>query len=1046
MSGVWSASQQVTSYTGQTPCRLGASLTTLRSINHRQRETMKRLIPSLVFGILLLLLPGLVWAQQGTVTGTVTEAETGDSLPGATVQVVDEGTGTASNAEGQYRITGVPAGEQTLRVSFVGYQAQERTVDVPDGGTIRVNFQLQTSQSELEEVVVEAYGGRQTEGEITGSVSGIGSEDIEQIPSQNAQSLLQGRAPGVTVSQTSGNPGAGFQVNIRGEGSINAGTQPLYIVDGVQVSFSGGSETTDTSPLNAIDPGDIESIEVLKDAAASAIYGAQAANGVVLINTKEGRAGETRVSVNFEGGARLENYNYNPLSQEDWIDLQLDALGEAGFRQGILPAYGLSPDTPISEIPSTDWQNFISRTGSHYKTGFSANGGTESTQFYLSGSWEKTDAALKSVSYEDYNFRANVTQNFTESLDVDLKVGLQSADQPGTCQDGFFINCPFSAIQFEPPITKPYNDDGSYYQFTSFGQSNNPAVVLNEARPELSSTKIIGNISPSYQIAPWLRLDAQVGMDWQSVRETDYETPTADPGGGGNNQIRNYSVTNLTSNASLNANRTFGDLHDVGVLLGGEYRREFVIDDEFGVEGFNNPFFRVADAASSISFFQGNNTEFRLLSGFGSVNYNYDNRYVVRLTGRYDGSSRFGTDRQFGFFPSASVAWRVSNEEFFSPGFVSNLKLRASYGVTGNSSIGGSGTDVNNFAARGLYQVQGSYEGTVGVRPSQLANPELTWEEKEEFNLALDYGFFDDRITGSIDAYRSTSSRLLLNRPLPSNSGFGSITENVGEVRNRGIEFQVQTINVQTESFQWSTRFNVGINQNEVLSLSDGQEELNSGGALPTAVGQSLEAWKVPLWAGVNPADGRPMYYDQDGNITYRTTEADDQFFDGGEEDAEGGFGTRLSYGGLSLDVFFQFSYGGTSLPNTERAFLSNQGAFSAGLDLLNDRWREPGDVTDVARAVPSGEYPNADNFNSLTSYWLYDSSYLRLKNVRLGYDLPSSVTERLQIRGARVYVSGFNLATWTSYIGLDPEVAGAFNNSSYPSERQFNVGVEVNL
>jgi TonB-linked SusC/RagA family outer membrane protein len=1007
---------------------------------------MKRLIPSVVFGLALLLLPGLAWAQQGTVTGTVTEAETGEPLPGATVQIADENTGAASDAEGQYRITSIPAGEQTLRVSFVGYQAEERTVNVPADGTVRVNFQLRTSQAELEEVVVQAYGGQQTTGEVSGSVASIEAESIEEAPQQSAQGLLQGRAAGVTVTQTSGNPGSGFEVNIRGEGSINAGTQPLYIVDGVQVSFSGGSETTDTSPLNAIDPSNIESIEVLKDAAASAIYGAQAANGVVLINTKEGTAGETRVSVNFEGGARLQNYNFDSLSQENWIDLQIDALGETGFRQGILPTYGLAPDTPLSEVPSTDWENFISRTGSSYGAGFSATGGNETTQFFLSGNWEKTNAALKSVAYQDYNFRVNVTQEFTEQLDVDVKVGLQNSDQPGVCQDGFFINCPFSAIQFEPPITKPYEDDGSYYPFTSFGQSNNPAVVLNEARPELDQTQIIGNISPSFQIASWLRLDGQLGLDYQQIRETDYETPTADPGGGGNNQIRNAEVTNLTTNATLNANRTFGGVHDVGVLVGGEYRREFIIDDEFGVEGFNNPFFRVADAASSINFFQGENSEFRLLSGFGSINYSYDDRYVVRLTGRADGSSRFGTDRQFGFFPSASVAWRVSNEEFFSPEFINNLKVRASYGVTGNSSIGGSGTSVNNFASRGLYQVSGSYEGTVGVRPGQLANPQLTWEEKEEFNLAVDYGLFGDRITGSFDVYRSTSSKLLLNRPLPSNSGFGSITQNLGEVRNEGIEVQVKTINLRTDDFQWSTRFNAGINRNEVLSLSEGQEELNAGDDLPVAVGHSLEAWKVPLWAGVNPADGRPMFYDQDGNITYRPTEADDQFFDGGEEDVQGGFGTRISYKGLSLDAFFQFSYGSTSLPNTERAFLSNQGAFSAGLGLLNDRWKEPGDITDVARAVPSGVYPNADDFNRVSSYWLYDSSYIRLKNVRLGYQLPTSVTERLQIRGARIYVSGFNLITWTSYIGLDPEVAGAFNESSYPSEKQFNVGIEVNL
>jgi TonB-linked SusC/RagA family outer membrane protein len=475
------------------------------------------------------------------------------------------------------------------------------------------------------------------------------------------------------------------------------------------------------------------------------------------------------------------------------------------------------------------------------------------------------------------------------------------------------------------------------------------------------------------------------------------------------------------------------------MLVGSEYRREFEQEDDFSVQGFNNPLLSAPDAASQIGFFSGFNTEYRLLSGFGSVNYNYDDRYVVRLTGRYDGTSRFGSDRQFGFFPSGSLAWRIHQEEFFTADFVDELKARVSYGITGNSSIG-------NFASRGLYSVAGSYRGQVGFRPNQIANPRLTWEENREVNAGIDWALWESRVTGSLDLYRSNTDQLLLGRPLPRTSGFAEINENVGSVRNQGVELSLETVNVQTEDFRWSTRVNLAINQNEVLELNEGQESIDSGGSLPVAVGQSQEAWKVPLWAGVNPADGRPMFYDEDGNITYRPTEADDVFFDGGEEDVEGGFGTQLGYKGLSLDAFFQFSYGAHSLPNTERAFLSNQGAFSAGHELLTDRWREPGDVTDVARAVPNGNFPNADNFSTISSYWLYDSSYLRLKSLRLSYSLPSSVTEAIQLRGAQVYVGGYNLLTWTSYIGLDPEVAGGFTESSYPTERQFNVGVQIDL
>jgi len=495
----------------------------------------------------------------------------------------------------------------------------------------------------------------------------------------------------------------------------------------------------------------------------------------------------------------------------------------------------------------------------------------------------------------------------------------------------------------------------------------------------------------------------------------------------------------MTLNATLNADKTFNDVHDVSGLLGTEYRREFETQENFGVQGFNNDLLRAPSAASETNNFGGSNTEFRLFSGFTRLSYTYDSRYTVNFTGRIDGTSRFGADRRYGFFPSGSLAWRIAQEDFFTADAVNELKLRVSYGVTGNSSIG-------NFASRGLYNVSGSYVGQVGFDPGQIANPQLTWEENQEINVGLDFGLWSNRVTGALDMYRSTTNELLLGRPLPRSSGFGAITENIGSVENQGIELALETVNILTEDFRWSTRFTAGLNQNTVEELTSGAEELSAGAALPIAVGRSLEAWSVPLWAGVNPADGRPMYFDADGNITYRPQNADDQFFDGGEEDLEGGIGTRVAYKGLSLDVFFQYSYGATALPNTSRNFLSTPSTFGAGLELLTERWREPGDVTEVPAAVFNGNFPTADNFPSLSSYWLYDASYLRLKSVRLGYNLPSSLLDVVGLRGARVYVSGFNLITWTSYIGLDPEVAGAFNNSSYPAERQFNFGIELNL
>jgi len=1000
---------------------------------------LKRLLVTLILGAFLA--PAAV-AQTGSLTGKVIDDETGETIPGVNVQIVGLQQGAASNADGVYTIDNIPVGEHTLRASFVGYQTFEREITIQENSRLTQNIRLESGAVGLDEVVVTGYGQQQTVGQVSGSISRINTEDIADVPVQSTEGLLQGRAAGVTVSTTSGNPGGGFEVDIRGRGSINAGNEPLYIVDGVQLSTSQSSEVTDRSPLNAINPNNIESIEVLKDAAASAIYGAQAANGVVLITTKSGRQGETQVSVNFEGGVRFQSQRFDMMNRDQWLDFQVDAFGEEEVRDDILPAFGYEPDTPFNELRDFDWQEWLFEPGSHATAGFNASGGDEDTQFFLSGSWSNTGGALQAeaVSYNQYNFQANLNQQFTDDLVVDARVTLNNEDSENVCQDGFFINCPFyQAIGEESPISFPYLDNGEYNPNTEQSPTTNPALFLNEETRENATTQVLAQIAPTYTLTPWLTARSTFGVDWQNQKENDYETPTRAPSEGGFLNRRFNSVTNLTANLRLDAEQTFGDNHTVGGLLGSEYRREYEEEDETSFQGFNNRLFRVASAASETTgFFQGFNTEFRILSYFGRVNYDYDGRYIANFTARYDGTSRFGGDRRWGFFPSGSVAWRISEEDFFTVDVVDDLKVRVSYGETGNSDIG-------NFAARGLFNASGSYDGQVGIRPAQLANPELTWEESQEVNLGVDWSLFGGRLTGNMDLYQKNNDELLLGRPLPLSSGYNSITENVGEVENRGLELSIQTVNVQTESFRWSTRFNAGITQNEVKELNQDADALDSGNTLPIAVGHSIEAWKVPIWAGVNPADGRPMYYDENGNLTYETSLADRKFFDGAEEDVSGGFGSRVSYAGLSLDVFFDFQYGATSYPATQQSWSI---PFGEGVleEFHTDRWREPGDVEEWPRAEPFGNFDNADGYGFPGSQWLFSSNYVRLKNATLSYNLPSSVLDAIGLRGARVYTSGINLITWTSYLGIDPEVEDEFEESSYPAEQQINFGIELDL
>ncbi|MFB6272973.1 MAG: SusC/RagA family TonB-linked outer membrane protein [Salinibacter sp.] len=1009
---------------------------------------LKRLLSALA--VLALLLPATTFAQTGTISGTVTEAETGNTLPGVNIALVELNQGAATGPEGQYTIEGVPEGTYTLRATFVGYQDFTTEVTVEANETVTQDIELQSGAVGLEEVVVTGYGQQKTAGELTGSVSNISAEEIENVPAQNAQSLLQGRAAGVTLSATSGNPGAGFEVDIRGQGSINAGNRPLYIIDGVQVSFNQGSELTDRSPLNSLSPGDIKSIQVLKDAAAASIYGAQAANGVVLIETKSGRAGDVEVSLNFEGGVRFQSRRFEMANRDQWAELNQEAfknVGFYGFRENILPAFGYASDTPVSELRDFDWQDWLFDPGGHRKFGFSASGGDESTQFFLSGSLTNTGGALKAkaVNYNNKNVRVNLDQRFTENLDVVLNLGLNKEESKGVCQDGFFINCPFyQGISEEPPISFPYSDDGTYNPNTEQAAVFNPALFLNEEKRTITTTQLIGALKPTYQITSWLTAKSQFSIDWQDAEEFDYSTPEFARSSGGVLSRRFNDVTNMTLNATLNADYTFGDSHNLSGVVGTEYRREFEQEEETGYQGFNNNLLRVPAAASEVSFFQGFNTEFRLFSYFGRVNYDFDGRYIATLTARYDGTSRFGANQRFGLFPSASLGWRISEENFFNVDAVDNLKLRVSYGVTGNSDIG-------NFSARGLYNIGGSYRDQVGIRPGQLANPQLTWEENRELNVGLDWSLWGGRLTGSVNAYRSNSDELLLNRPLPISSGYGSITENAGQVRNEGIEFQLSTVNIQTEDFRWSTRFNFSVTQNEVVDLVGDREELNSGSVLPIAEGHAIEAWKVPIWAGVNPADGRPLWYDKDGNLTYRPTQEDRKFVNGAEEDVVGGFGTRLSYGGLSLDVFFDYSFGAQSLPFTQTTWTDPFGENVLEF-VVEERWEKPGDVARYPRPAPFGIYdllPNsqgADSPDQTSTNWLYKNNYIRLKSARISYQMPESVLGKIGLSGARVYVTGLNLLQWTPYLGIDPEVSEELESSSYPAEQQINVGLQVDL
>ncbi len=1052
---------------------------------------MKRLIPSVVFGLALLLLPGLAWAQQGTVTGTVTEAETGDPLPGATVQIPEEEAGAATDTEGRYRITGVPAGEQTVRVTFVGYQASERTVNVPAGGTVRANFQLQTREEELEEVVVTGYRSEQ-QIEAEGATTTIQATDIAKVDAQSPESALQGTLPGVRVTSQSGQPGGAINVNIRGTGSITAGSDPLFIVDGVQISRSGLFSAASGNPLAQISPNDIENIQVLRGAAAASIYGSQAANGVVLIETKSGSAGDTRISFGARLGRQERIKDIDVMSTEEWANWNGAAYANSAnavFGTDFSPEEGRDiafRDGDPSNCPAgigqvicndfsflfldlgndtlnTDWPGAVYQQPTLQTYDLSISGGNASTQFYVSGTYTNDGGQIIDSEFRSGGVTAKVDHTARDWLSASAKVNVSTQNVKGTIDGGPFINSPFWSSFFAPPnepiFNEPGNRESGFNGTPNFVFSFNP-VQQEEFNDRISNqTQILSNVALNWTFGGGFAGRTYAGAQFQDTKEKVFDDPRL-PSQTAEQFVANDRQTDWNVSQTFTFDRAFDDVHDVSGLVGGEYKNQKEVQADASGQDFPNFLFRTLRTAATPTNADFFFTEFRTLSFFSKGDYVYDDRYKIGGTLRVDGSSRFGEDNRYGLFGTVQGFWRISEEAFLEDAdFLSNLKLRASYGTIGNNDIG-------NFAARQLFGAGpggnpnsgadggGTYNGRAGIAPTQLGNSALTWEEKTEINIGLDFSAFSNRVTGAVDVFRSDFESLLLNRDLPLDSGFGSAIDNVGETRTEGLEIQLSTVNLDLSGFRWETDFNITFLDQEVRSVLPDQAEIDVSAGFNGVYreGTAPDRWELDEWAGVNPANGIPLYYDRNGNLTYQADTEDQKLFGNTEADFYGGLSNTFSIGGFSAEVFFQYDYGRETFANDAYFLETNTFSYAnRSSRILGNFWEEPGDVVDSPE-------PRNFVFNNFTSEgfsgaafsstrWYEDASYIRLKRVRLDYSLPSSLIDQIgiggQLRAFNVYVQGRNLVTWSEFTGFDPEVVGTALGT-YPQGRTFTAGVDL--
>ncbi len=1003
---------------------------------------MKRKL--LMFFALVFIASGL-WAQSRAITGKVTD-ETGEGLPGVTIQIKGTSQGVFTDADGQYRIT-VPSAESILVYSFVGFVTQESQV----GNRTNINIQLMPSVTSAGELVVVGYGS-QIKQDLTGNIVSLKAEQIENTPVPNFQQAIQGRTAGVFIERENGKVGQGIKMRIRGATSITGSNEPLYVIDGVPVTTqSQSSSSSQTSPLADINFNDIESLEILKDASAAAIYGSRGANGVVIITTKKGKAGNTRVNLNIQQGFS------RPTGKKDWLNAEeyIELFTEAAYNSDLLE--GFDPINNPADYPGswlqfaegrfdrysgwsdwrnnetdTDWQDLAFQDATSTLIDVSASGGSDKTSFYISGSYSDQDGILIGNNFQRTSGRINLDHQATDKLKFGMNLSLARTINDRVADDNAFAT-PLQLVALAP-ITPVRDLNGQLYDRPTTTYYN--GLIENEDAEFITTVfRNIGAVYATYNVMPGLKVTAEYGIDLLDQNEDRFWgkrtfTGQSVDGQGFSRWVR---VLNNTSKVYANFDKSLSNGHDLSVTAGSEYQYSSTDVTSVTGTGFAVDDLKKVASAAEITGGTSTLTQFSFLSYFARVNYKINNKYLFSVSGRVDGSSRFGENERYGFFPAASAGWILSEESFLSDvSAVSFMKLRASYGATGNAGIG-------NFGHLGLYGGS-AYAGDSGLQPTQIPNPDLTWETTKQFNVGIDFGLFEDRISGEIDYYVKNTEDLLLNVPVPGTSGFNSQLQNIGEMENKGFEFVLNTSNVRTTDFEWNTSFNIARNRNRVKALDGDQELIDSGSSRwlnVVKVGESIGVFYGREFAGADPDNGDALWYlntpgseretTNDFNAAARVVLGDPN------PDWIGGLTNNFRFKDFDLSILLQFVTG-NQIYNGGGGFQSANGDWfdNQTRDQLN-RWQQPGDIT----MVPQARLAYGNGVQASSRY-LEDGDYLRLKNVTLGYNVPSSVLEKANLRSLRIYMTGINLATFTNYSGWDPEVNTDYRSSNINQGNDF--------
>ncbi len=1018
---------------------------------------------------LLVASAGTSLGQTGTIEGTITEDASGNALPGVNVVVTETGQGAATGTDGRYVIQDVDPGTYTLEASFIGFGEEIREgVVVEVGETTVVDIAMRPRELGLDEVVVVGYGEVQKR-DLTGAVSSITPSDIQRLPVTSVDQVLQGMAPGVHVTTSSSAPGGGISVRIRGAGSITSGAEPLFVIDGMPIyndleAVPGvGGLDVGPNPLAALNLGEIESIQVLKDASATAIYGARGANGVVLITTKQGTPGRTSVDFTSSIGVQEVANTYEVLNAEQFVQF----TNEAAINRGESPPFDGSPS---SYGAGTDWQDIVYGPAVQQNYQLGLTGGNSTTRYAASGNYFDDGGVINNSGFSRYSFRLNFGHDVSDRFSVSTNLMASRALYSLVDEGGIGIEAGVSgtAAKFVPVAT-PYGENGAYTDQTrvlTYGvlPLENPIAFTNERDDRTDINRLLGNAVGILDITNDLSLHVSVGVDTEEMSRQLYQTRALimllqD----GSAQTWDRSRLNILNENLLRFDRTFAGVHDLDVTAGFTMQEEstefrYLQNGDFVTDITKNDDIGAGSQPGGPTVSSGYD-DWGLLSWLGRVNYIFADRYLFTVTARADGSSKFGTGNKWGFFPSGAIAWRVSEESFMqNQTIVSDLKIRASYGMAGNQEIG-SYSSLARMTTREYFY---NDRQVIGYIPASVANPNLKWETSRQLDIGLDVSFLNHRIRLTTDFYRKITEDLILPVTLPYSTGFDSAIKNTGSIMNTGIEFGLNT-DFFSGPFSWSTGTNFSYNRNEVLDLGESDRFFGASTIPGHQIGSLVEEGRaIGLFWGYETngviadeaeaealgygAPGEIEYVDQNGDGVINT---DDRTIIGSPHpDFVLGFTNTLRYGGLELSAFIQGVFGNEIFNANLEALELQDMASNSSLRRFEERWT-PENKYDATYPKPGHGFGNETR---RADTLIEDGTYIRLKTVTLSYSLPASWLQARVVRNARIYVQGRNLFTITDYYGLNPDVDSfgqgtintGYDSGSYPLTRQYTVGVNL--